>query len=229
MGKACCQTKSIEVEIFLLSEFNSLANNYLAELRDVNIQTDSMRFRKNMERMGEIFAYEISKDLEYKEVEINTPLGKSKTSLISQSPYLITIMRAGIPFYQGFLNFFEKSESGFIGAFRSDFDENQHFDIDMDYMAVGDIQGKDVILVDPMLATGKSIVKAISRLLKKGLPKMVHIVALIAANQGIEYVTKNISVSSKVWIGAVDEDLNDKSFIVPWLGDACDLCYGKKT
>lgn len=229
MGKALCQTKSKEVEIFLLSEFNSIANNYLAELRDVNIQTDGMRFRENMERMGEIFAYEISKDLEYKEVEIKTPLGKSKTSLISKFPYLITIMRAGIPFYQGFLNFFEKSESGFIGAFRSDYDENQHFDIDMGYMAVGDIQGKEVILVDPMLATGKSIVKAITRLLKKGLPKKVHIVALIASKQGFEYVENNISVSSKVWIGAMDEDLNDKSFIVPGLGDAGDLCYGKKT
>lgn len=228
MGKAYFKTKSKEVEIFLLSEFNSLANNYLAELRDVNIQTDSMRFRKNMERIGEIFAYEISKDLEYKEVEIKTPLGKSKTSLISESPYLITIMRAGIPFYQGFLNFFEKSESGFIGAFRSDYDEDQHFDIDMGYIAVGDIEDKEVILVDPMMATGKSIVKAITRLLKKGLPKKVHVVALIASKQGFEYVKNNISVSSKVWIGEMDEDLNDKSFIVPGLGDAGDLCYGKK-
>jgi uracil phosphoribosyltransferase len=182
-----------------------------------------------MERLGEILAYEISKDLGYKEVVIKTPLGESKTSLISESPYLITIMRAGIPFYQGFLNFFEKSESGFIGAFRSDYNENQHFDIDMGYIAVGDIQGKEVILVDPMLATGKSMVKAIARLLKKGLPKKVHIAALIASRQGFEYVKNNISVSSKVWIGAMDEDLNNKSFIVPGLGDAGDLCYGKKT
>lgn len=216
------------MEIFLLSEFNSLANNYLAELRDVNIQTDSMRFRKNMERLGEILAYEISKDLGYKTVKIKTPLGESKTSLISDSPYLITIMRAGIPFYQGFLNFFEKSESGFIGAFRSEYDENQNFNIDMGYMALGDISGKEVILLDPMLATGKSIIKAIDQLLKKGLPKKIHIVALIASKQGFEYVKNNISVSSKIWIGAMDKDLDDKSYIVPGLGDAGDLSYGKK-
>jgi uracil phosphoribosyltransferase len=217
------------VELFLLSEFNSLANNYLAELRDVNIQADSMRFRKNMERIGEILAYEISKDLEYSEVEIKTPLGESKTSLISKYPYLITIMRAGIPFYQGFLNFFERSESGFIGAFRSEYDENQHFNIDMGYMAIGDIQGKELILVDPMLATGKSIVKAVNQILKMGLPKMIHIVALIASKQGFEYVKNNVSVSSKIWIATMDKDLNDKSYIVPGLGDAGDLCYGKKT
>jgi uracil phosphoribosyltransferase len=182
-----------------------------------------------MERIGEILAYEISKDLEFTVVKIKTPLGEYKTSLISKSPYLITIMRAGIPFYQGFLNFFEKSESGFIGAFRSDYDENQHFDIDMDYMAVGDIHGKEVILIDPMMATGKSIVKAVNMLLKKGQPKVIHVVALIASKQGFEYVKNNISMSSKIWIGAMDEDLNDKSYIVPGLGDAGDLCYGKKT
>ena len=181
-----------------------------------------------MERIGEILAYEISKDLEYQEMKIKTPLGESKTSLIRKSPYLITIMRAGIPFYHGFLNFFEKSESGFIGAFRSDYDENHHFDIDMGYMAIGDIQGEEVILIDPMLATGKSIVKAVNLLLKKGQPKMIHIVALIASKQGFEYVKNNISVSCKIWIGAMDAELNDKSYIVPGLGDAGDLCYGKK-
>jgi len=217
------------VELFLLSEFNSLANNYIAELRDINIQKDSMRFRQNMERIGEILAYEISKDLEYDMTRINSPLGESKISVIHESPYLITIMRAGIPFYQGFLNFFEKSESGFIGAFRSDFDEKDQFDIDMGYMAVGDIHGKEVILVDPMLATGKSIIKAINHLLKKGMPKVIHIVALIASRQGFEYVKKNVSVSSKIWIAAMDEKLNDKSYIVPGLGDAGDLCYGKKS
>jgi len=216
------------VELFLLSEFNSLANNYIAELRDINIQKDGMRFRKNMERIGEILAYEISKDLEYKLTEIKTPLGKSKISVVRESPYLVTIMRAGIPFYQGFLNFFEKSESGFIGAFRSEFDQKQQFNIDMEYIAVGDIQGKEVILVDPMLATGKSVIKAINQLLRKGTPKVIHIVALIASKQGFEYIKKNVSISSKIWIAAMDEKLNDKSYIVPGLGDAGDICYGKK-
>ncbi len=216
------------MELFLLSEFNSLANNYIAELRDINIQKDGMRFRKNMERIGEILAYEISKDLEYKLTEIKTPLGKSKISVVRESPYLVTIMRAGIPFYQGFLNFFEKSESGFIGAFRSEFDQKQQFNIDMEYIAVGDIQGKEVILVDPMLATGKSVIKAINQLLRKGTPKVIHIVALIASKQGFEYIKKNVSISSKIWIAAMDEKLNDKSYIVPGLGDAGDICYGKK-
>ena len=217
------------MELFLLSEFNSLANNFIAELRDINIQKDGMRFRQNMERIGEILAYEISKDLEYKMTEVKTPLGESKISVVRESPYLITIMRAGIPFYQGFLNFFEKSESGFIGAFRSDFDEKQQFNIDMGYIAVGDIHEKEVILVDPMLATGKSIIKAINQLLKKGRPKVIHIVALIASRQGFEYVKKNVKISSKIWVAAMDEKLNDKSYILPGLGDAGDLCYGKKS
>jgi len=182
-----------------------------------------------MERIGEILAYEISKDLEYKMTEVKTPLGESKISVVRESPYLITIMRAGIPFYQGFLNFFEKSESGFIGAFRSDFDEKQQFNIDMGYIAVGDIHEKEVILVDPMLATGKSIIKAINQLLKKGRPKVIHIVALIASRQGFEYVKKNVKISSKIWVAAMDEKLNDKSYILPGLGDAGDLCYGKKS
>ncbi len=130
------------MELFLLSEFNSLANNYIAELRDIDIQKDSMRFRQNMERIGEILAYEISRNLEYEKIEIKTSLGSSNISVIKESPYLITIMRAGIPFYQGFLNFFDKSESGFIGAFRSEYDEKQQFDIDMGYMAIGEIDGK---------------------------------------------------------------------------------------
>ena len=217
------------MEIFLLSEFNSLANNYIAELRDIDIQKDSMRFRQNMEKIGEILAYEISRNLEYEKIKIKTSLGNSNVSVIKESPYLITIMRAGLPFYHGFLNFFNKSESGFIGAYRSEFDEKQQFDIDMGYMAIGEIDGKEVILIDPMLATGKSIIKAINHLLKKGTPKVIHIVALIASRQGYEYVRKNISVPSKIWIAAMDEKLNDKSYIVPGLGDAGDLCYGKKT
>lgn len=217
------------MELFLLSEFKSVSNNYIAELRDIDVQKDRMRFRQNMERIGEILAYEISKDLEYEKTEIKTPLGNSNISVIKESPYLITIMRAGIPFYQGFLNFFDKSESGFIGAFRSEPDDKQQFNIDMDYMAIGEIEGKEIILIDPMLATGKSVVKAVNQLLKIGIPKVIHLVALIASRQGFEYVKKHISVPSKIWIAAMDEKLNDKSYIVPGLGDAGDLCYGKKT
>ena len=217
------------MQIHNLSKTPSILNTFMSVLRDETTQKDSMRFRQNMERIGEILAYEISRNLEYEKIEIKTSLGSSNISVIKESPYLITIMRAGIPFYQGFLNFFDKSESGFIGAFRSKYDEKQQFDIDMDYMAIGEIDGKQVILIDPMLATGKSVIKAINQLLKKGTPEVIHIVALIASSQGYEYVRKNISVPSKIWIAAMDEKLNDKSYIVPGLGDAGDLCYGKKT
>ena len=217
------------MELFLLSAFNSVANNFVAELRDINIQGDGMRFRKNMERIGEILAYEISKDLEYKKVEVKTPLGESTVSKIREDPYLITIMRAGIPFYQGFLNYFETSDSGFIGAFRSDYDQNKQFDIDMGYMAIGDIRGKEIILIDPMLATGKSVIKAVDQIVQYGIPKKFHIAALIASRTGYEYVRENMSVPAKFWIAAMDDKLNDNSYIVPGLGDAGDLSYGKKS
>jgi len=217
------------VDLFILSDSNSLANNYIAELRDVKIQADSMRFRKNMERLGEILAYELSKCLQFEKVDIQTPLGMSRTSIIETNPYLITIMRAGVPFFQGFLNFFDQSDCGFIGAYRSDYDENKKFDIDMGYLAVGDINDKEIILIDPMLATGKSIVKSIHQLLKKGNPKKIHIAALIAAKQGCEYVKDKIDISCQFWIAALDDQLNDKSYILPGLGDAGDLSFGKKS
>ena len=156
------------MSLFLLTDTNSIANTYIAELRDSDIQTDSMRFRRNMERLGEILAYELSKHLDFKKVNIQTPLGISRMSVIDKDPYLITIMRAGVPFFQGFLNFFDKADCGFIGAYRSDYDGNNQFDIDLEYMAVGNISEREIIIIDPMLATGRSIVKSLNQLLKKG-------------------------------------------------------------
>jgi len=138
-------------------------------------------------------------------------------------------MRAGVPFFQGFLNYFDKAECGFIGAYRSDFNDNDEFDIDMEYMAVGDISNKEIIIIDPMLATGKSIVKSVNKLIKKGLPKKIHIVALIAAKKGYEYVKDHLEISPEFWIADMDEQLNSKSYIVPGLGDAGDLSFGKKS
>jgi uracil phosphoribosyltransferase len=181
-----------------------------------------------MERIGEILAYELSKSLGYREIKISTPLGTADASIIQKNPYLITIMRAGIPFFQGFLNFFDKAECGFIGAYRSDYDFNKQFKIDLDYLAVGDINDKDVIIIDPMLATGKSIVKAVKQLLKKGSPKKIHIAALIAARQGFMHIQNKTDTSIQFWIATMDDQLNDKSYIIPGLGDAGDLSFGKK-
>jgi uracil phosphoribosyltransferase len=182
-----------------------------------------------MERIAEILAYELSKSLEYKEVHIQTPLAATTASVLKTSPYLITIMRAGIPFFQGFLNFFDEADCGFIGAFRSDTDKNNEFEIDMDYMAVGDINAREIILIDPMLATGKSIVKAIENMLNIGKPKKIHIASLIASRQGYEYVKNNTNFNTQFWVADMDDQLNDRSFIVPGLGDAGDLSFGKKT
>ena len=200
----------------------------MAELRSERIQTDSMRFRKNMERTGELLAYELSKSLEYRIHKIRTPLGIARVSLMEAYPYLITIMRAGIPFYQGFLNYFDKSDSGFIGAFRTDYDQNKDFDIDLDYLAVGEIDDREVVLIDPMLATGRSIFKAINSLLQKGIPQRIHVAALIASRRGYEYLNSQCEVPLSFWIAAMDDDLNDKSYIIPGLGDAGDLSFGKK-
>lgn len=217
------------MSLFLLTDTNSVANTFIAELRDSNIQTDSMRFRRNMERLGEILAYELSKHLDYKNVNIQSPLGISRMSIIDEDPYLITIMRAGIPFLQGFLNFFDKADCGFIGAYRSDYDGNNRFDIDLEYLAVGDISEREIIIIDPMLATGRSVVKSINQLLNKGNPKKIHIVSLIASRQGYEYVKNNVKMSPEFWIADMDDQLNSKSYIVPGMGDAGDLSFGKKS
>lgn len=212
--------------MFILTKQHSIANQFIAELRNIHIQKDRMRFRKNLERLGEILAYEISKTMEYKSVEIETPLAFSRNEVLKQEPVIVAVLRASLPFYQGFLNFFDNAESGFIGAFREEKENN--ISINLGYHASPDVTGKEVILADPMLATGKSIIKSIDTLLTHGTPKIIHIAAAFAAPEGLDHIASNLKIPHKLWLGAVDERLNSQSYIVPGLGDAGDLAFGLK-
>jgi uracil phosphoribosyltransferase len=216
-----------EYNMFILTEQTSVANHFLAELRDAETQKDAMRFRRNLERLGEIFAYEISKSMVYQNVSVQTPLGSKVTQQIAQAPVLLTIMRAGLPLHQGLLNFFDKSENAFIGAYRGKHDEKETFEIEMDYITSPDIQGKTLIICDSMLATGKSIEKAYHAMLRYGIPAKTHIVSAIASRRGVRYIQARMS-ECRLWIGDIDEELNAKSYIVPGLGDAGDLAFGGK-
>ncbi|PSL02013.1 uracil phosphoribosyltransferase [Cecembia rubra] len=215
--------------MFVLAKENSIAHQFLSEVRDIHIQHDRWKFRNNLERLGEIMAYEISKVLDYEEIQIHTPLTETKAKKLKEKPVLISVLRASIPFYQGFLNYFDQADSGFVGAYRKPEKEgDKEVEIEFLYQAAPNIEGREVILIDPMLATGKSFVKTIQNLLQNGTPKTIHIACLIAAPEGVSFIQNNINVPYKLWIGALDEKLNDKFYIVPGLGDAGDLCFGDK-
>ena len=216
------------MEIHHLSEKNSVLNHFLSQIRDVNVQKDSMRFRRNIERIGEIMAYEMSQSLHYKEVEITTPLGVKKTTEIADQLVLCSILRAGLTLHQGFLNYFDSAENGFISAYRHHPNHDDYFDILVEYQAIADINGKNVLLLDPMLATGQSIVAVFNKLMERGTPKEIHIAVIIAAPEGIKHLKQNLPDTCHLWIASLDEKLNDKSYIVPGLGDAGDLAYGDK-
>ncbi|MDJ1471975.1 uracil phosphoribosyltransferase [Cytophagaceae bacterium DM2B3-1] len=213
--------------MFVLSETPSIANHFIAELRDIDIQKDRMRFRRNMERLGEMLAYEVSKSLTYETAQIQTPLGVSETLLLEQQPVLGTILRAGLPMYQGFVNVFDRAESAFIGAYRGKPNDDYSFDIEMQYTAMPDLEGKVLILIDPMLATGKSVIRTLTSLRTFGKPASLHLVSAIATPEGVNYVQQYFP-EAKFWIGALDESLNHKYYIVPGLGDAGDLAFGEK-
>jgi uracil phosphoribosyltransferase len=213
--------------MFVLSNSNSIGNQFLAELRDVNIQKDSMRFRRNLERIGELLAYEISKTLTYQKQNISTSLGSKETNILVEKPVLVTIMRAGLPLHQGFLNYFDQSESAFIGAYRGVHNTNESFEIEMDYLSSPSIEGKTLILCDPMLATGKSLEKAYNAILKFGQPAKTHVVSVVASVHGVKYIKEQMP-NCQLWLGDIDEELNLKSYIIPGLGDAGDLAYGTK-
>ena len=213
--------------MFVLTENYSIANHFLGELRDNETQKDALRFRKNMERLGEVFAYEISKTMSYQNRDVITPLGAKITQQISQQVVLVTILRAGLPLHQGLLNFFDKAENAFIGAYRGKHDEKESFEIEMDYITSPDIQDKVLIISDPMLATGKSIEKAYHAMLRYGIPARTHIVSAIASRRGVRFINARLP-QCRLWIGDVDEEMNSKSYIVPGLGDAGDLAYGGK-
>lgn len=196
-------------------------------MRDISIQKDRMRFRKNLERLGEILAYEISKSLDFKDQDIATPLAKTQMAIPSNQIVLVSVLRASLPFYQGFLNFFDSAESGFIGAFRNE-NEGGDIIINLNYHASPSLEGKVVILADPMLATGKSIIRTLETIVSHGTPAMIHIAALFAAPEGIKYIEENLKLPYKFWLGTLDEKLNHLSYIVPGLGDAGDLAFGEK-
>ncbi|MBL7972741.1 MAG: uracil phosphoribosyltransferase [Prolixibacteraceae bacterium] len=216
------------MKVNILGESNSIFNQFISEIRCEVIQKDPMRFRRNLQRLGEIFAIEISKVMDYEETDIKTPLGIAKVPTLVQHPVLATILRAGLPLQQGLLNIFDRAENAFISAYRK-YDEAGEFHIEFEYLATPLLDGKDVILSDPMLASGASMEVGYHALLKKGNPKHVHLVVIIASLQGVEYVTKHITADNvTLWIGAVDPDMTSMSYIVPGLGDAGDLAFGAK-
>ncbi len=207
---------------------NSLFNQFLYQLRDKNIQADRMRFRRNLERLGEIFAYEISKELEYTEIEVTTQLGIAKMNILKEKPLLATVLRAGLPFHQGFLNYFDNADNAFISAYRK-YDKEEDFIIKLEYISSPYIKGRVMIISDPMLATGGSLVAAINGIFEKGNPKQLHVVSVIASQEGINTLQKSISKSNMtIWTGAIDDELTAKAYIVPGLGDAGDLAFGEK-
>ncbi len=209
-----------------LSEQHSLLSNWVGELRDVQVQTDRMRFRRNLERIGEVAAYEISKLLTHEEREIQTPLGISMCKMLKEQPVLATILRAGLPLHQGLLNYFDKADNAFISAYRKH-NRDGSFEISLDYISCPELENRVIIISDPMLATGASLVKTIQYLREEGHPSEIHIVAAIACSVGIEYVRRS-EPQVKIWCGAIDEELTAKGYIVPGLGDAGDLAFGTK-
>ena len=209
-----------------LSQQHSLVSNWISELRDVTIQSDRMRFRRNLERIGEVAAYEISKVLAFKEVEVETPLGTATSKLLEHQPVIATILRAGLPLHQGVLNYFDKADNAFISAYRKH-NKDGTFEISLDYISCPEIEDRVLIISDPMLATGASLVKTIHFLKAEGRPKEIHIVAAIACTVGIEYV-KREDPSVTIWCGDIDDELTAKGYIVPGLGDAGDLAFGVK-
>lgn len=212
-----------------LGETNSIFNQFVAELRSMDIQQDRMRFRRNLERLGQIFAYEISKTFDYEQKDVITPLGQAEMQLMKYQPVLATILRAGLPLHQGMLNYFDRADNAFISAYRK-YDKNEDFKISLEYLSTPDITGRTLILSDPMLATGASIVKVMKGMLQNGTPSHVHIVSAIACIEGIEFVKRNLSLlNMTIWVGGVDDELTAQAFIVPGLGDAGDLSYGEKT
>jgi uracil phosphoribosyltransferase len=216
------------MHIHYISEQNSILNHFLAQIRDVTIQKDSMRFRKNMERIGEIMAYELSKTLEYEKINVQTPLGIKQTTTITDHVVLCSILRAGLALHTGFMNIFDNAENGFVSAFRHHYDNDDKFEILVEYQAVPFFEDKNLILIDPMLATGQSIVTVLQKLHLELKPKNTHIAVIIAAPEGIAFLEKNLPDNYHLWVASLDEKLNEKNYIIPGLGDAGDLAYGSK-
>ena len=216
------------MKVHHLAKNNSILNTFLQEIRDKNIQKDSMRFRRNIERIGEILSYEMSKELSYASQETQTVLGTKSSALISENMVVCSILRAGLPLHQGILNYFDKAENAFISAYRYHPNNDKEFEIKVEYFASPSLDGKTLILADPMLATGQSLVSVYEAILNYGTPEKIHLVSVIGAAEGIEYIQNHFPDNTHLWIADIDDELNDKGYIVPGLGDAGDLSFGPK-
>lgn len=216
------------MHIHNLSQQNSILNTFISEIRDVTIQKDQMRFRRNIERIGEVLGYELSKYLHHHPAVIKTPLGLCNMNVIDNDMVLCSILRAGIPLHNGLLNYFDASENAFISAYRHHLGNSDDFEIKVEYLACPNLENKTLILADPMLATGRSMVTAFEALKPYGTPKAIHLVSTIGAQEGLEYIKSYFTTDTHLWIAAVDETLNEKGYIVPGLGDAGDLSFGEK-
>ncbi len=206
----------------------SVVNTFIAELRDESIQKDPLRFRRNLERIGEVIAYELSKTFDYTEQEVISPLGTARVDLADDKPVLATILRAGLPLHQGLLNYFDRADCAFVSAYRKHRTGEDGFDIEVEYMSSPSLEDRVLIISDPMLATGRSMVLVYKALLRLGKPKALHIVSVIASAEGIEHVKSHLPANTRIWVAAVDEEMTAQAYIVPGLGDAGDLAFGSK-
>ena len=218
----------IYMKVHHLEKNNSILNKFIAEIRDINVQKDSLRFRRNIERIGEVLSYELSKNLSFSKVEVKTPLGSKDSFLPKNDIVLCSILRAGLPLHQGLLNYFDDAENAFISAYRHHPNNDENFEIIVEYFASPSIENKTLLLADPMLATGKSLVTVYEAIKKHGNPKEIHIAAVIASKEGINFIKDFFPENTHLWIAAIDDKLNDKGYIVPGLGDAGDLAFGQK-
>jgi len=214
--------------VHILGQGPSLLNPILAEIRDRNLQQDRLRFRRNLERCGEIFAYEISKVLPYVERDVQTPLGAARVPVLAEQPVVASILRAGLPLHQGLLNYFDRADNSFISAYRKHEGDADHFEVEIEYLSSPSVEGRTVILCDPMLATGSSMVLAYQALLRRGQPAHLHVAAVIASEQGVRFALEKLPDNVTLWLGAVDPELTARAYIVPGLGDAGDLAFGAK-
>lgn len=218
-----------EIEVINFDETPSLMSRYMAELRDVDVQHDPLRFRTNLERIGQIMAYEISRRMEYTVREVRTPLGTARCNVPSEQVVLATILRAGLPFHSGFLSYFDRAENAFVSAYRKYKEKGDSFDVLVEYLASPRIDGKTLLLVDPMLATGSSMELGYKAMLTKGTPSRIHVASVIASRKSIDYIRSVFPAeNTTIWVGAIDDEINAHSYIVPGLGDAGDLAYGHK-
>lgn len=220
--------RRLSSEVHILSEQPSLLNPILAEVRDRTIQRDRQRFRRNIERIGEVLALEISKVLPYEERSVETPLGTARVPVLCEQPVLVSILRAGLPLHQGLLNYFDHADNAFISAYRKHEGDSESFEVEIEYLSSPSLDGRIVILCDPMLATGSSMVLAYKAMLARGQPSHTHVAAVIASAEGVAFVRERLPQNVTYWLGAVDAELNSHAYIVPGLGDAGDLCFGGK-